>query len=82
MNANSPHHGLSIMLRTLKLPTIAAMHEQVALRGDRDGWKLGQALRHLCEPEIAARRQRKIERLLKAAELPHDKTLATLDTKR
>jgi DNA replication protein DnaC len=82
MNADSPYHGLSIMLRTLKLPTIAAMHEQVALRGDRDGWTLGQSLRHLCELEIEARRQRKIERLLKVAELPHDKTLATLDTKR
>ena len=28
MNADNPHHSLSIMLRTLKLPTIAAMHEQ------------------------------------------------------
>jgi DNA replication protein DnaC len=82
MNADSPHHGLSIMLRTLKLPTFAAMHEQVALQGDRDGWTLGQSLRHLCELEIEARRQRKIERLLKAAELPPDKTLATLDLKR
>ena len=82
MKADSPHHGLSIMLRTLKLPTIAAMHEQVALRGDRDGWTLGQSLRHLCELEIEARRQRKIERLLKAAGLPPDKTLATLDIKR
>lgn len=82
MSADGPHHGLSIMLRTLKLPTFAAMHEQVALRGDRDGWTLGQSLRHLCELEIEARRQRKIERLLKAADLPHDKTLATLDIRR
>jgi len=82
MNADNPHHSLSIMLRTLKLPTIAAMHEQVALQGDRDGWTLGQSLRHLCELEIEARRQRKIERLLKASDLPHDKTLATLDIKR
>lgn len=82
MSASNPHQGLAIMLRTLKLPTFAAMYEQVALQGDRDGWTLGQSLRHLCELEIEARRQRKIERLLKAAELPHDKTLATLDTKR
>jgi DNA replication protein DnaC len=82
MSADTPHHGLSMMLRTLKLPTFAAMHEQVALRGDREGWTLGQSLRHLCELEIEARRQRKIERLIKAAELPPDKTLATLDTKR
>lgn len=82
MNADSPHHGLSIMLRTLKLPTFAAMHEQVALQGGRDGWTLGQSLRHLCELEIEERRTRKIERLLKAAALPPDKTLATLDTSR
>ena len=82
MSADSPYHGLSLMLRTLKLPTFAAMHEQVALRGDREGWTLGQSLRHLCELEIEERRLRKIERLLKAADLPPDKTLATLDIKR
>lgn len=82
MKADSPHHGLAIMLRTLKLPTFAAMHEQIALRGGREGWTLGQSLRHLCELEIEERRQRKIARLLKAAELPPDKTLATLDAKR
>ncbi len=82
MTRESPHHGLAMMLRTLKLPTFAAMHEQVALRGDREGWTLGQSLRHLCELEIEERRMRKIERLLKASELPPDKTLATLDTKR
>ena len=47
MKADSPHHGLSMMLRTLRLPTFAAMHEQVALRGDREGWTLGQSLSHL-----------------------------------
>ncbi len=82
MNADSPHHGLSIMLHTLKLPTFAAMHEQVALRGDREGWTLGQSLRHLCELEVEERRMRKIARLLKASQLPPDKTLATLDATR
>ena len=82
MTHESPHHGLAMMLRTLKLPTFAAMHEQVALRGDREGWTLGQSLRHLCELEIEERRMRKIEHLLKASELPPDKTLATLDTRR
>jgi DNA replication protein DnaC len=79
MTCESPQHGLAMMLRTLKLPTFAAMHEQVALHGDRQGWTLGQSLRHLCELEIEDRRLRKIERLLKASELPSDKTLATLD---
>jgi DNA replication protein DnaC len=78
----SPHHSLAIMLRTLKLPTFAVMYEQVALRADREGWTLGQSLQHLCELEIEERRLRKIERILKAAYLPPDKTLATLDAKR
>lgn len=82
MKADNPHQGLALMLRTLKLPTFAAMHEQVALQGGRDGWTLGQSLRHLCELEIEERRTRKIERLLKASGLPPDKTLATLDSKR
>ena len=82
MKKSSPHHSLALMLRTLKLPTFAAMYEQVALRADREGWTLGQSLQHLCELEIEERRLRKIERILKAADLPPDKTLATLDAKR
>lgn len=82
MKKTSPHHSLALMLRTLKLPTFAAMYEQVALRADREGWTLGQSLQHLCELEIEERRLRKIERILKASELPPDKTLATLDAKR
>ena len=81
MKKDSPQHSLMIRLRTLKLPTFAAMYETVALRAEQDGWTFGQALQHLCELEIEDRRARKIERLLKAANLPPDKTLATLDTK-
>jgi DNA replication protein DnaC len=82
MTETSLQHGLELMLRKLKLPTFAAMYEQVALRADREGWTLGQALRHLCELELEERRVRKIERLLKASELPADKTFATIDVKR
>jgi hypothetical protein len=52
MSEQSLRHGLELMLRKLKLPTFAAMYEQVALHADREGWTLGQALRHLCELEI------------------------------
>jgi DNA replication protein DnaC len=82
MNQDSLQHGLQLMLRKLKLPTFASTYEQVALRADRDGWTLGQALRHLCELELEERRVRKVERLLKASELPPDKTFATVDIKR
>ena len=41
---------------------------------------LGRYLHHLVELEVDERRRRRIERLLKASELPADKTLATLDS--
>lgn len=82
MTEQNLQHSLELMLRKLKLPTFAGVYEQVALHADREGWTLGQALRHLCELELEERRVRKIERLLKASNLPADKTFATVDVKR
>jgi DNA replication protein DnaC len=82
MSEENLQHGLQLMLRKLRLPTFAGTYEQVALRAERDGWTLGQALRHLCELELEERRVRRIERLLKASALPADKTFATVDIKR
>ena len=79
---DSPRSALAILLRTLKLPTFAAAHTEIAARAEREGWSFGQALLHLCEMEVHERKQRRIERLLKASNLPADKTLATLDRKR
>ncbi len=78
----TPRGSLAILLRTLKLPTFAAAHAEIAARAEREGWSFGQALLHLCEMEVHERKQRRIERLLKASNLPPDKTLATLDRKR
>ena len=79
---SSPRGSLAILLRTLKLPTFAAAHAEIAARAEREGWSFGQALLHLCEMEVHERKQRRIERLLKASNLPADKTLATLDRRR
>ena len=79
---SSPRASLAILLRTLKLPTFAAAHAEIAARAEREGWSFGQALLHLCEMEVHERKQRRIERLLKASNLPADKTLATLDRRR
>ena len=78
----SPRGALAILLRTLKLPTFAAAHAEIAARAERENWSFGQALLHLCEMEVHERKQRRIERLLKGSNLPADKTLATLDRKR
>lgn len=69
---------LPMMLRGLKLPGIAAQHEEVATQAERDGWGFQQYLRHLVELELMQRKTRRIERLLKSSGLPAEKTLSTL----
>lgn len=76
------HESLALQLRALKLPSFAEHHADVAGRAEEHGWGLSQSLHHLCELELAERRRRRIERLLKASDLPSEKTLATLDLAR
>ena len=76
------HESLALQLRALKLPSFAEHHADVAARAEEHGWGLSQSLHHLCELELAGRRRRRIERLVKASELPAEKTLATLELAR
>jgi len=69
---------LSMLLRGLKLPSIAAQHEEVAGQAERGGWGFQQYLRHLIELEHSQRKTRRIERLLKSSGLPAEKTLSAL----
>jgi DNA replication protein DnaC len=78
-DASGTHAGLVIMLRALKLPTVSRCAEEVATKAEREGWSFGQYLHHLAELEIQERRSRRLERLLRASDLPAEKTLATLD---
>ncbi len=78
-DASGTHDGLVIMLRALKLPTVLRCAEEVATKAEREGWSFGQYLHHLAELEIQERRSRRLERLLRASDLPGEKTLATLD---
>jgi DNA replication protein DnaC len=73
---------LTVLLRTLKLPSFKEQYEEVGRLADREGWTFAQYLLQLAEAEIEDRRQRRIERLLRQSGLPKDKTLATLDQKR
>jgi len=75
----SPEASLQLMLRTLKLPSFAANHEEIGQQAGRHGWTFSQGLRQLCELELHERRERRIGRLMKASKLPGDKTRATLD---
>ena len=74
--------GVGVLLRSLKLPGFVRTHADVARRAEREGWSFEQYLHHLAEVEVEERRARRIERLLHDSDLPHDKTLATLDLSR
>lgn len=78
----SPLAALVILLRALKLPTIARHAEEVAQVAEREGWSFVRYLHHLVELEVHERRRRRIERNLRQSELPPDKTLATLTRSR
>lgn len=74
--------SLAMLLRALKLPTVARQADEVAQLAEREGWTFVRYLHHLIELEVHERRRRRIARNLKDSELPPDKTLATLDRAR
>jgi DNA replication protein DnaC len=78
----SPLAALVILLRALKLPTIARHAEEVAQLAEREGWTFIRYVHHLVELEVHERRRRRIERNHRQSELPTDKTLATLKRSR
>jgi DNA replication protein DnaC len=82
MTASAPVAALVMLLRALKLPTIARHAEEIAQLAEREGWTFVRYLHHLVELEVHERRRRRIERNLRSAGLPSDKTLATLHRSR
>lgn len=78
----TPTETLDMRLRALKLPAFVAHNAEVAEKAEKDGWTFRQYIEHLTDLELAARRTRKIERLLRQSGLPLEKTLGTLDQSR
>ena len=76
-----PAEGLAVLLRSFRLPTMAAMWEESILRAERENWGYKHLLQHLCESGEQDRRERKMRRLLKESGLPEGKTLGNLDEK-
>lgn len=74
--------SLAILLRALKVPTIARNASEIAQKAEKEGWTFGQYLHHLAELEVAERRRRRIARFQKDSDLPQEKTLATLQRSR
>ena len=73
--------GLAGLLRSFRLPTMAAMWAESVARAQRESWGYKRLLQHLCESEEQDRRERKMQRLLKSSGLPEGKTLGNLDEK-
>lgn len=69
-------------LQTLRMPTTVQGVEDLMATAQREDWSLETFLGELLEQEMEGRRQRRIERLQKAAHLPAGKTLASFDQER
>jgi DNA replication protein DnaC len=79
---SDPKMHLKNCLRQLQLATFGANFAQQAALAANEGWSYDTYLLNLCQLEIDARRQRKIENLLQASKLPREKTLTTFDRAR
>ena len=73
---------LQVRLRALRLTTAAQVVGEVVSKAQQENWSLEAFACELLEQEYDGRRQRRIERLVKEARLPADKTLATFEHKR
>jgi DNA replication protein DnaC len=73
---------LQVRLRALRLTTAAQVVGEVVRKAQQENWSLETFACELLEQEYDGRRQRRIERLVKEAHLPADKTLTTFDQKR
>ncbi len=83
MTHQGPHHeSLSVLLSALRLPSFAGMYAEVAQQAEKKGWSFDAYLQVLASAELQDRKQRRIERNLKRANLPVGKTLATLEQNR
>ena len=72
---------LPLLLRSMRLPTIAREYDQTVQRAEAENWGYQRFLSYLFEAEANDRLQRKIARQLKDSNLPAGKTLESLDQK-
>ncbi len=74
--------ALPLLLRAMRLPTIAREHDDAIRRAEAENWGYARFLSYLFEAEGNDRLQRKIQRQLKESNLPAGKTLESLDDKK
>lgn len=69
-------------LQILRMPTAVQVVDDLLTTAQREDWALETFLGELLEQEMEGRRQRRIQRLQKAAHLPTEKTLDSFDQER
>ena len=70
---------LPLMLKQLRLSSIARHWQAFLDKAERNGWDSAQYLTALCEQELADRYSRRIARYGKESHLPVGKSLASFD---
>jgi DNA replication protein DnaC len=60
---------------------MASLWDESLARAEQENWSYERLMRQLCESEAQDRRERRTQRLLKAARLPDGKTLGNLNEK-
>lgn len=73
---------LTECLRTLHLPAFRENYAPHATLATQQSLSYPQYLLGLCEIEVSQRRERRVERLMRASKLPREKTLSSLDRSR
>lgn len=73
--------SLPILLKELRLPTIAHLWPSVIREAEEKGYSYEKFLTVLCDYEVERRHQKRIQSFTKKANLPHGKTLSTFDFK-
>jgi len=77
-----PHEAIVHHCRLLRLPTLAETVPEALNLAQQQDWSLENFLVYLLEQELIGRQQRRIQRLLRAAHLPPDKTFDRFEQKR
>jgi DNA replication protein DnaC len=77
-----PYEAIVHHCRLLRLPNLAETVPEALNLAQQQDWSLENFLLYLLEQELLGRRQRRIERLLREAHLPPDKTFDRFDQTR
>lgn len=70
---------LSSMLKSLRLPVINSLWQEICIQSDAEGWGSTKCLTILFEHEYNERKNKQLARNIKESKLPKGKTLANFD---